>query len=88
MPARDGIIVCRDLNEAINQAKLLGKEIFIIGGASIYAQALPLADKLYLSHIKKEYEGDVYFPEINYNNFKVVQRIDYPEFEFVVYERK
>ncbi len=88
LPQREGIIVCRDLNEAINQAKLLGKELFIIGGASIYAQALPLADKLYLSHIKKEYEGDVYFPEIKYEKWQIEQTQEFPEFTFTIYRRK
>lgn len=40
-----------------------GDEIFIIGGAQIYEQALPLTDKLYLTVIKNEIDGDVFFPD-------------------------
>lgn len=40
------------------------KEVFICGGASIYNQLLPFADKLYVTHIFDEFEADTYFPEI------------------------
>jgi dihydrofolate reductase len=50
--------------DLINAAKppFAGKEIFICGGAQIYAQALPLCSNLYLSLVKREVEGDTYFP--------------------------
>lgn len=67
------------LNEAIEAAKEFpgSEEIFIIGGGQIYAQALPLADRLYLTIVDGEYEGDTYFPE--YSDFKKV--IEEKEFE-------
>jgi len=42
-----------------------GVENFIIGGGSIYKQFMPLADKLYITQVHKDFEGDVFFPEIN-----------------------
>lgn len=74
----DGVIVAKSLEEAIKTAEhttpsrlevgtpLLNqggdKEIFIIGGGEIYRQAIPLADKLYLTLVESDAEGDVFFP--------------------------
>lgn len=44
-------------------------EIFVIGGAEIYKQALPLADRIYLTVIDKDYEGDAFFPDLSGMNF-------------------
>ncbi|MCL4375080.1 dihydrofolate reductase [Patescibacteria group bacterium] len=59
--------VCHSLEEAISRAAGLsdseGKEIFIIGGAQIYQQAIKLADRLYLTVVKGKYDADVFFPE-------------------------
>lgn len=72
------------------------KEIFIIGGASIYKQALSLADKLYITYIHHKFDGaDTFFPEIKTSVWKEVSRIGNPLDEknkfshtFVIYERK
>jgi dihydrofolate reductase len=83
-----GATVCTSIPEALDKAREFGKEIFIGGGASIYKQFLPFADKMYLSYVKKEYKGDVYFPEFDEAEWNVVKREDHEEFEFVEYERK
>jgi len=41
------------------------QEVFIVGGAEIYKLALPLTDRIYLTIVKKEFEADVFFPELN-----------------------
>lgn len=77
----EGCLVVHSLEEAIRLAKespsfaesdsaMAGKEIFIIGGGQIYQQAINIADKLYLTVIKKEFAGDTYFPD--YGRFKKV----------------
>ena len=59
----DGAIIVHSLEEGIVKAKELdSEEIFIGGGGEIYAQALPLVDKLYLTLIDDDKEGDSYFP--------------------------
>lgn len=83
----EGVDVSRTLEEAIEKARSYGKDIFIAGGAEIYRQALPLADRLYLSYIKKDCEGDVYFPEFDLREWEVVREEDHPEFVFVEYRR-
>ena len=61
----EGALTAHSLQEAIAMAEG-DEEIFIIGGAQIYAQALECADRLYLTLVEKEYEGDTSFPEIDY----------------------
>jgi dihydrofolate reductase len=83
-----GCTVHTSIPAAVEYAKSLGKPIFIIGGASIYKQFLPMIDKFYISWIKKDYPGDVYFPEFNLNEWVAEEKKDFPEFEFVIYRRK
>lgn len=68
----EGIHVAHSLDEALEIAKNSpgSEESFVIGGAQIFTEALPFADKLYLTIIHKNVEGDVYFPD--YSMFKTV----------------
>ncbi len=64
------------------------KDIFIIGGKIIYDLTLNIADRLYITHIDKEYEGDVFFKEIDFSKYnKIKERIS-GELNFSVYERR
>ncbi len=65
------------------------EEIFVIGGKMIYEMMLPYCDKLYITHINKEYKGDVFFPEINYENYHLISRNDVldGELSFCIYEK-
>lgn len=64
----EGASIAKSIEESLEIAKSLNekgdKKIFVIGGASIYEQFLPLADKLYITHIFEDFEADVYFPII------------------------
>ena len=84
----DGIDVCKDIKEALAKAKEYGKEIFIIGGSSIYRQTVPFADKMYISWVKKYYHGDAYFPDFDIVEWEVIEEKNFPEFDFVVYKRR
>lgn len=86
--AREGFIMCRSLQEAIEKAKSFGKKIFIIGGAEIYKQAIPLVDEMYLSYIKDCYEGDTCFPKFDKADWTVKHEAHYAQFEVLVYARK
>ena len=57
----DGVLVFNNLNQAIQKAKETNKEIFIIGGADIYTQSIPLVDKIYLTKIDASPKGDAFF---------------------------
>ncbi len=80
--------VCKTFEESIIKAKSYGKDIFIIGGGTVYEQAIPLAGKMYISYVKGEYEGDVYFPEFDEKEWHVEKKEGHAEFELLVYVRK
>ncbi len=80
-------IVVPSVDDAIRLAKSLGTTVFSAGGASIYAQTVPLADTMYLSYIKGHFTGDAYFPAFNLEEWAVDRREDHPRFELVVYRR-
>lgn len=87
MPETKGAIIARSVSEAIELAKPFRKDAFIIGGAQIYEQALPLVDEMYLSHIKRQYEGDAFFPEFNNQQWTITHEEDHPEYTFRIYAR-
>ena len=66
------------LKEALDicekDASLKDKKIFICGGQSVYAEAMPFADELYLSVIDGEYEGDAHFPEFDERMYECVYK--------------
>jgi dihydrofolate reductase len=62
--------------------------IFIIGGASVYRQALPFINKMYISFVKKNYKGNIYFPEFNIAEWNITEKQEYPDFIFTVFEKK
>ncbi|NCO11445.1 dTMP kinase [Candidatus Pacearchaeota archaeon CG_4_9_14_0_2_um_filter_39_13] len=85
-------IISHSLQEAIKKAHELSDKAYVIGGQQIYKQALPLADKLEITHIHKKFDGDAYFPEITGNDWLETKREDKKgenlEFSFSTYEKK
>lgn len=68
-----GVDVVHSIEEAIKKAELLGvKEIFVIGGAEIFKTSFPNADRIYLTRIHQEFDGDVYFPEVSDKEWQLV----------------
>jgi dihydrofolate reductase len=66
-------------------------ESFIIGGGEIYRQALPLADKIYLTRVHQSFEGDVYFPELDENEWKILNKKEFQpdekhKYPFTIFE--
>ena len=63
------------------------KELFIIGGRSIYEQFLPYVERLYITHLEREFEGDCYFPPLDFSKWvKVKEKVSH-ELRFTIYER-
>jgi len=75
------------LEEAYRQAGEFSEKAFIIGGASIYEQTLDQCDKLVLTRIHEEYEGDTFFPEINKEKWIEEDRDDRENLSFIEYRR-
>lgn len=70
------------------------EEVFLIGGAELYAQTIPLADRLYLTEVELNAEGDAWFPDYDHSLFREVSRESHTgekgdalRFDFVVYEK-
>lgn len=90
----EGCSVAHSLEEAIEMFPP-EEEIFIIGGAQIYAAALPLADKLYLTIVHRNYEGDTSFPQLDMAEWNEIGREEFERgeefdggFTFIDLERK
>jgi len=80
------VIVRHNLPEAIAAARRLSEashqdEVMVIGGGDIYAQAMPMADRLYISHVDLEPEGDVRFPSIDPAIWRIIAEPDLPRSE-------
>ena len=75
----DKVKIVHDLNSLLEKYSKCEDEIFVIGGAEIYKQLLPYTQKIYLTKIDATFEGDTYFPEINYDEFKT----DYVSEQFI-----
>jgi dihydrofolate reductase len=86
-----GAAVASSLSGAL--ALCAGEElVFIIGGHRLFAESLPLASGLVLTEIKRDYEGDTWFPEFDRSDWREAQReahtaADGMRFDFVLYER-
>lgn len=81
--------VAPTLAEALTLAA--GTEIFIIGGAQLYAAALPLAQQLDLTWIEADYTGDTFFPSVCWSAFVEMDRTYHagpPPYQFVTYRRR
>lgn len=87
--------------EVLNDISLLEKYInsdeenFVIGGASIYNLLMPYTDKMYITKINEEFEGDVCFPQIEEKDWEIVEtekgqtdEKNVYEYEYVIYKRK
>ena len=69
----DNVEVVHSIHEAI---ALIDKdeEVFVIGGKMIYEQFLPFASKLYITEIEQEFDGDTFFPLINWDDYKLISK--------------
>jgi dihydrofolate reductase len=75
------------VNDVISFVKDFKDELWVVGGATIYKLTLPYADNLFISFVKGNYEGDKYFPQINYDEFKLVWDNETDLVHYTQYER-
>lgn len=94
----EGAVVAHTLEQALalaqHEAGSQG-EVAVIGGGQIYREAMPFADRLYVTHVKAAIDGDTRFPDIDPAQWRVVESQDFPagekdshETRYVVYERR
>ncbi|MDX1634744.1 MAG: dihydrofolate reductase, partial [Marinobacter sp.] len=94
-----GTVKAVSLDEALKkaeaQAELDGSgEVMVIGGGQIYAEMLPRVDRMYITQVHAEVEGDAWFPEVNWDEWEEIGREDFTasdnnpyDYSFVVYQR-
>lgn len=106
LPNRTNVVISRQTDyraegcivvDSLVNALLLfpaAEEVFIIGGAQIYAQALPLADRFYLTEVDADFSGDTYFPEWDRSEWRLTEQDSFPRgekfphpFTFLRYDR-
>ena len=109
LPNRKHIILCNDAEMNINDERVeiledismldryinSEEENFIIGGATIYRLLMPYANKMYITEIDQEFDGDVSFPEINMQEWEITEKIkglkdekNPYDYNYVTYVRK
>jgi dihydrofolate reductase len=89
----DDSITAYSIEDALNKCKQ-GEEIFVIGGGSVYRNFMPIADRLYITHVHEKAPADVYFPEIDLNTWEIIEKEDFPEsktitipYTYIIYGR-
>ena len=85
-----GCAVVHDLDSAFRSCPPGEKEAFICGGGQLYQESMPLTDRIYLTVLPREMEGDTYFPEISETEFKITKSefIDgVVPYNFFIYDR-
>jgi len=87
------VIMASTIDEAIEKARKEknAHEFFIIGGGEIYKQSLNKIQKIYLTRIYRNYEGDSFYPEVPKDQFRLIEQLDYkgnPDFSFLTYVRQ
>lgn len=83
--AFEGVLVYKTIEDALQKHR--AEDIYVIGGAEMYAQTIGLADKLYITEVHQEIEGDAFFPSINPNEWKEISREDCKGYSFVEYAK-
>jgi dihydrofolate reductase len=90
----DGSETVYSIEEALNKCSR-DEEAFVIGGGSIYRQFMPVADRLYITHVHRKAPADVYFPEIDLKIWEVVENEEFPgnreggiPYTYTIYEKK
>lgn len=96
----EGVKVVHSLEEAFSLAESIAEidgsnELMIIGGDQIYQSALDRMDRIYLTQVHAEVEGDAFFPELDWQAWQEIAREDFAaegpnpyDYSFVVYDRK
>ncbi len=105
LPGRENIVItrsqgitiegCTVIHDVKGLLKRNDEELFVIGGAEIFKEILPYADRLYVTEIREEFEADTFFPEYNLSDWELIESIpgvkdekNPYDYEFLVYQRK
>jgi dihydrofolate reductase len=98
LPGRENVIITFNKEYEAPGAKIFysfedalsaykNKKIYICGGATVYRIALPIATRLELTRVHKKYEGDTFFPEIDFSKWKLTKEEKHEGFTFQTFIR-
>jgi dihydrofolate reductase len=89
----EGVLVVNSIGAALDAVKE-DAEVMVIGGASFYQQMLPLADRLYVTHVHHHFDADTFFPEIDADQWRLVEQTEHAaderhafSFSFIEYQK-
>ncbi len=82
----EGVLVYKTIEDAFQKHE--GEDIYVIGGAEMYAQTIGLAEKLYITEVHQEIEGDAFFPKIEDATWQESARENHEGYSFVIYEKR
>lgn len=105
LPGRENIVItrkrgvtiegCTVIHDVKDLLKRDDEELFVIGGAEIFKEIIPFADRLYVTEIREEFEADTFFPEYNLSDWELIESTlgikdekNPYNYEFLVYQRK
>lgn len=84
----EGAVQADSLEAAIERAESTGTDVaYVAGGAEVYEQFLPRADRIHWTEIHEAHEGDTHFPDFDREAWEEVEREDHEDLSFIVYER-
>lgn len=95
-----GVVAAASLEEALSRAEAQAlldgaEEVMVIGGAQVYTQALPQVERMYVTLVHADVEGDAFFPEVDWDEWEEIGREDFAatdhnpyDYSFVVYQRR
>lgn len=96
----EGVVTVDSLESAIEHAESVNlingvDEVMVIGGAAIYEAALPMADRLYVTHVHANVDGDAYFPNVEFDQWQEVSKHDFSkdgsnpyDYSFCIYDKQ
>ncbi|MGH3649962.1 MAG: dihydrofolate reductase [Acidimicrobiia bacterium] len=85
--SHDGVVAAGSLDDALAIAASSGGDVFVAGGAEVYGQAMSMADRLELTEVDAEPDGDTWFPPVDWSQWEETSRQRHPGFSFVTYDR-
>jgi len=87
-PAPGGVLVAHDTESALARAAAADEEVFVVGGAQVFAATLRPADRLVLTEVDQAPDGDTWFPPVDWSRWRQVGRDPHDGFAIVTYERR
>ena len=86
-PGADEVLLVDGIDEALGRARAIDDEVFVVGGGELYEAALPHADRLLLTFVDQEPEGDTTFPDVDWDEWTEREREPGDGWVRVTYER-